>query len=505
MPDVIFRFDASPRLGGGHAARCGALGEAFTAAGLSVGSAVNRDAVGFVDALMPGAPTIVEAPDGEALRAAFTAGCRILVVDHYGWSAEQERACRGWADRILVLDDLVDRPHDCDLLADPTPGRWPSDYAGLTPSGSVVRTGPAYAPLRRTFPLRRTEALRRRNAGADGAGDPTDELRLLIAFGMGDHLELTVPALEAVRGLEGIAAVDVTIGSAAPGIERVRALAAETPGVRLYEDADDMAALIAAADLGLGAAGGSSWERCCLGLPTLAVRYVENQIGNAAALSDAGAARLLGGPESCTPAALRAALAALIANPAARTDMARAAARLCDGRGAARLALEAVPERAGDGAPVVLRPAEEADRARVLAWQREPGARAHFRNPDPPDEAAHAAWWSARMAGAEPGLEIVERAGEPVGFVRLDPAPDGSATGEEAPAADHEVSILLAGAARGGGVGRAALAALSRLVPGETLAAEVLPANAASRSLFLAAGYREERPGWFLKRERGAA
>lgn len=41
-----------------------------------------------------------------------------LVVDHYALDARWESALRGMVRRILVIDDLADRVHDCDVLLD---------------------------------------------------------------------------------------------------------------------------------------------------------------------------------------------------------------------------------------------------------------------------------------------------------------------------------------------------------------------------------------------------
>src|SRR5690606_21980391 len=41
-----------------------------------------------------------------------------VVVDHYRLGAEWERALRSIAERVLAIDDLADRPHECDVLLD---------------------------------------------------------------------------------------------------------------------------------------------------------------------------------------------------------------------------------------------------------------------------------------------------------------------------------------------------------------------------------------------------
>ena len=46
-----------------------------------------------------------------------------MVVDHYGLGADWETALRRVARRIMVIDDLADRPHDCRSPAECRPGK----------------------------------------------------------------------------------------------------------------------------------------------------------------------------------------------------------------------------------------------------------------------------------------------------------------------------------------------------------------------------------------------
>ncbi|MFP3733021.1 glycosyltransferase, partial [Bacillus sp. SIMBA_006] len=78
----------------------------------------------------------------------------------------------------------------------------------------------------------------------------------------------------------------------------VKTSAAELPWpTEVVVSVSDMARRMAEADLAIGAAGSTSWERCCLGLPTLMLILAENQEGIARALDAAGAAICLGRPE----------------------------------------------------------------------------------------------------------------------------------------------------------------------------------------------------------------
>lgn len=478
MPCAVFRCDATPALGGGHAGRCLALARRLIEEGWNVCFAVNPEAPETVPSLHDfDLIALTKGGDPEALRAARPEGCDLLAVDHYGLDATYESALRGWAGRVLVIDDLADRVHDADILLDQTLGREAADYKGLVPDACTLLLGPDHAILRDQFRRARPLALARRIEGP--------ARRLLIACGLGDHLGLTLRVLEALAtvpnsGLE----VDIVIGGAAPNLDEVRRCAAALPDpVTVRTDVADMAGAMLRADLCVGAAGTSSWERCALGLPSLYFTAVANQERIARALAASGAGLPLGAPGALSSEEIADRLTGLAADSAERAEMARCAARICDGRGAGRVLNAVAPGETRDGAAIRLRPATPADSETIFDWQSDPTTRVYFRNPAPPSRTEHEAWFTSRMGTADPAIEIIEVKEHPVGLLRLDPTSDG-----------YEVSILTAPDARGRGIGRAALCLLRRLEPEATLTAVVHPDNAASRAMFRAAGYHETGP-----------
>jgi UDP-2,4-diacetamido-2,4,6-trideoxy-beta-L-altropyranose hydrolase len=323
LPEALFRVDAAPAIGGGHVMRCLALAGALGESGWTCRFLVGGGTVATVPALAQAGHAVYE---GEKCWRAAPGMADLLVVDHYRLDAGYEGGWRAGARRILAIDDLADRRHDCDLLLDPTAGRVAADYAGLVPPGCRLLLGPEYALLRPEFARRRGEALARRGAGP--------VRRVLIAPGATDPTDLATTLIDAAETLPGVA-IDVAIGSAAPHLQRLRERAARSPRLHLQVDEPDMAGLMVAVDLCLGAAGGTSWERCCLGLPSLLVVIADNQELVARGLVAAGAVELATAEH---PAALAAALRRLIEDGARRRVMSAAAAALCDGEGARRVA-----------------------------------------------------------------------------------------------------------------------------------------------------------------------
>lgn len=335
---AIFRCDAGPGIGAGHLIRCAALAEALESDGWDCGFAMDGGAAETVRSMLPQAPHrfawLDGGPDGEArrLRAVWPEGCELLVVDHYGRDAEFERACRPWAKRILAIDDLADRPHDCDFLLDQTLGRAEADYAGLVPGHCRMLLGPGYALLRRQFARARARSLAERRP-ANGIR------RIFVSFGGTDGLNLTPVALAGIAESGLTAAVDVVLGPQARSRADVeRRFAALAAPCRAHVNPTDVAAVMGRADIAIGAAGTMSWERCCLGLPSLAVVSAGNQRQIAAALAGEGAAIELGRGSDVTPSRVADGLHAVNDGNGTLAAMSAAAASICDGMGTQRIA-----------------------------------------------------------------------------------------------------------------------------------------------------------------------
>ncbi|HET7086168.1 MAG TPA: UDP-2,4-diacetamido-2,4,6-trideoxy-beta-L-altropyranose hydrolase [Rhizomicrobium sp.] len=323
---LVFRSDASCEIGTGHVVRCASLAQALRA---------QRDDILFCCQDLPGnmiawlqdhglAVTIV-GPDCalETRKAAQDADW--LVVDHYGLDAEWELQAKGSA-RLMALDDLG-RKHNCDLLLDQNYAN-PVHQRYQVPDGCELLLGPAYALVRPEFAARREKSLAR----------PRDGVRRLLVFMGGiDEMNETSKALAGIaKSRHHAAAVDVVIGAANPHRAAVEAACRGLPGARLHVQAQDMAGLMAQADLMLCAGGSANWERCTLGIPALVTILADNQLPIAESLGAAGSHRTLGWHDRLTAADYAAALDAV--TPAMLSAMSRVSAAICDGQGIARVA-----------------------------------------------------------------------------------------------------------------------------------------------------------------------
>lgn len=363
---LLFRTDASREIGTGHVMRCLALADALRAGGADVfficrelpghmESAIRQQ--GF-EALMlpapqgkfrlnPEGPThsswlgVSQREDAEQTHEVVRqlGALDWIVVDHYALDARWESDLREVVRHIAVIDDLADRQHDCDVLLDQTYGREPVDYDGLVPASVRYLLGPRYALLRKEFALWRPRALARRQLRAAPR-------RLFVNFGGVDACNATGFVLRLLdhvaEELPSELAITVVVGATSPYRREVEASADRLKlPTTVLSGVMNMAELMTEADLAIGAAGATSWERCCLGLPALIIEVAKNQRLIAKELDRAGAAIFSGTQAEVEqePERLLRALYALLADGQATAQISESAAAISDGHGADRVAL----------------------------------------------------------------------------------------------------------------------------------------------------------------------
>jgi UDP-2,4-diacetamido-2,4,6-trideoxy-beta-L-altropyranose hydrolase len=343
---VAVRVDASDAVGSGHVMRCLTFAQLARVRGAQV-TFICREgagdlcgvitARGFALQRLPRRSTAdaatwhEDAAECAAILNARAGALDLLVVDHYLLDARWESALRPQAKRILVLDDLANRPHDCDVLLDQNLHDTADDrYGALVPPGTRVFVGPRFALLRPEFDAGNPR-LRDHGVGRVlvffGGSDPTLEaLKLVAALG---KLADAAPFTTIVLGRQH-AARDAVL-SAASGRQKVEILA----------QTDEMARLTAEADLGVGTCGGAAWERCLLGLPALVVVTAENQRDDARILDSLGAVRNLGDAADVPMQTWASEIRALVDSPRTLLSMSQAALRVMHGRREAAHAFEA--------------------------------------------------------------------------------------------------------------------------------------------------------------------
>ena len=353
---VLFRVDSSILIGTGHVMRCLTLADELRAAGhrcLFICASLDGHISGVIErrgykvSMLPRSNNVSTPEElngdyarwlGESwqqdARQTFEVISRDkptwLVVDHYALDEKWERFLSVAVNKIMVIDDLANRHHECSLLLDQNLGRAAKDYDGLLPAECLRLIGPSHALLRPEFAALREQSLSCRKR--------PDIKRILISLGGVDRTNVTGQVLTALvhSELPASTELDIIMGSSAPYLNEVRQQSALLPfKATVSVNVQDMAERMYLADISIGAAGGTSWERACLGLPAVLVVLAENQVSGAKALETAGAARIIGEPSLI--GTMLPSIFAELSNSVQLTNMSKAAANITDGDGVFRV------------------------------------------------------------------------------------------------------------------------------------------------------------------------
>lgn len=349
---VVIRADASQTIGSGHVMRCLTLAEQLRLKGAEV-SFICRDIDGNLAEYIRGKGFEVHLlarvdknksglesaemfwlgtdwrSDSDQTKAVLEKSRKVIdwmIIDHYGIDYKWQFSLRDWVHNIMVIDDLANRRHDCDILLDQNLFENPSlRYLDLVSINCRRLLGPHYALLRAEFSEARSMSLER-----DGQVQ-----RLMVFYGGSDPLNETLRTLRAVESLS--LNIDVIVGSINPNIEKVKKFVLKQKNMSLYCNVANIAQLMIKADLAVGASGGTTWERCCLGLPMILLSIAENQVDIAKNLERHQCAVYLGKNTEVTDLDIYRAVRYFIDNPSKVRELSQNSSRLVDGHGAERV------------------------------------------------------------------------------------------------------------------------------------------------------------------------
>ncbi len=300
---IVFRTDASIKIGTGHVMRCITLAKALVEKDAEV-QFICRDNVGNLiekirqqgftvhtlvtsssDSEQTGLkefPKLFHSEWLEVTQQQDAKDCQSileeiqpdwLVVDHYAIDQAWQKLLEPYYQKLMVIDDLGDRNHECDLLVDQNYGSNSEKYQNLVPETCKILAGPTYALLRPEFAQWREISLKRR-------ANQKEIETLLVTMGGVDPDNYTGQVLQQLDKLQQttIKEIIVVMGATAPHLETVEQQA-QTLSIKttVQTNVSNMAEIMANADLAIGAAGATTWERCCLGLPTIQMVIADNQ------------------------------------------------------------------------------------------------------------------------------------------------------------------------------------------------------------------------------------
>lgn len=493
---VVIRTDASEQIGSGHVMRCLSLAGALRKRNAEI-TFICREHAGNLSDFIEGKGYRVNRllaqteqrsklgwnqhaswlgafweDDARETIGAFPAheSCDWLIVDHYALDNKWESLIDPIAQKVMVIDDLADRNHDCDLLLDQNLfPEMETRYTGLVPDSCHQLLGPRYALLRDEF-----VRVRSRLKPRDGATK-----RVLVFLGGNDLSNQTEKVVRAVlsSGLIDIE-MDVVIGLGNPHKELLRELCTEKlPKANFHCQINNMAEFMAKADFAVCAGGTITWERCCLGLPAIVMATAENQVALSSFSAQQGLCLYLGKTDIVSIEKIESALRIFCNSPELLQSFSAKSKRIVDGRGVHRVLGVLAPIE------ISLRQATPNDCDSIFHWRNAEETRRYIFDSQPISIDIHRQWFHRSLSDSNRLIFVAEVDGKAVGVLRYDFVDD-----------EAVVSIYLVPGEHVVGIGTAIIKKgsewLRQNFPDIKAArAEVLQQNTVSRKAFIAAGY----------------
>lgn len=490
---VYFRTDLSLKIGTGHALRCLALSEALKQKGIET-KFIFKD---YLDGTRPHIEKIFHKPfflksEAKEKRGMINGEYRWnkttliqdavetknflrnkdvdwLIIDHYSINKEWEKIVKKEVKNILVIDDLADRDHLCDVLLDSNIN--PSAhliYKKRVNKSADLLLGSKYALLNSNFSIVRS-CLRKRSF---------KKPNILIFFGGIDINDHTIHAVEALSMLQkNITSVDVVVGGAYANKKALKSLC-KKHGFKLHIQTKKMHELMANADMSIGSGGSATWERCCVGLPSLVIAAAENQKDIIYHASRKGLIYAPSSKESIS-IFLKKHLASFITNEPLLQFMSNNCLEAVDGKGSDRVANLLI------GKSLKVRKVDSKDTKNIFNWRNDPLIRNMSRNKKVIKLSDHTAWINQIISSDKDAFLIIENHKEPIGVVRYKMNKLNSA----------EISIYLVPKKIGTGMGKIVLLKADEWLKSnypsiKQINANVLSNNIKSMHLFESANYK---------------
>jgi UDP-2,4-diacetamido-2,4,6-trideoxy-beta-L-altropyranose hydrolase len=398
-----------------------------------------------------------------------------IIVDHYAIDKNWQQLIQAITHKILVIDDLANRVHDCDVLLDQTLSRDESDYEELTPKACLKLVGGHYTLLRKEFFKHRIKAENKRR----NLTSIPFNFHVLITMGGFDLANTSLIAIEALKQLRCTSSkftATVVLSSQSIHLESLQYCVKGINWLTIELDSQNMATQMLKADIAIGASGATAWERCCLGLPTLSIETAENQKLVSSSLEKQGAIINLGSSNNIEAFTIRNTLVALIdRKDNTYESMINKSFISCDGKGVNRVYQQLFK------ANVTLRPAVKNDLDLIFSWQSNPQIRQYFRNNEPVTYEEHCKWFNQAIINNKYQFYIITYEKNSIGMVRLDNILEQAV----------EISILISPEFQGKNIAAIALTKIIKKNPLNTIYAYIDINNIASHKLFQKANFTQ--------------
>ena len=433
---IIFRVDSSKEIGSGHLYRCLNLANSLTVSGFNCFFLINKKnneisklikSNGHSLKFLSIKDEIVKSKkiddhkrwlkhtwqdDAKAtidiLKKNFTC---LVVVDHYSLDYKWERQIKRHTRKIMVIDDLDNRKHECDILLDHN--YRSNNYAykkNIINNSCKKLLGLDYLIINKEY---------RNNKKRFTRGYIKN---ILIFFGGSDSENLTKLIVEKLIKLDSRKYnVSIIIGINNNKIKSIEKLTKNLNNFQCYKSQPNLASILKKNDLVIGALGMNLWERLCVGVPSVVISKGIDQKIFAKKLADKKCISLLGHFNEISENKLELKLKKILKTKISQS-MTSNLQSMVDGFGTDRVANEIKKIIITDFKfRLKIRNSNYKDNDLLFNWANHPSVRANSFTSEPIEKKMHREWFEKRLKNKnEHAIYIGEIDNTPVGQVRFD-------------------------------------------------------------------------------------
>ena len=348
---VVFRVDASLNMGTGHVMRCLTLAQVLKDNGANVEFICRKHEGNLIDKVRASEFIIHELEvfeetevDDKLAHSCWLGATQQqdaddcidilkaekfnwLIVDHYALDSQWQKRLKPYYEKLMVIDDLADRKHNCNILLDQNlVSNMNCRYDDLVENSCQKLLGPKFALLQSAYSKLHKYAKVR-----------TKVKRIIISFGGNDINNLTEFFIEAFINLNSSdISTDVVISKSSVNFKKIQEMVKNHTNIDLHSDLPSLAELMIKSDLAIGASGSTTWERLCLRLPSIVATLAYNQEETAAELHSRRLIYLIGSSKEVTVKNAEHAMRHFINHNKENEQMAKMYKKI-DGRGVERV------------------------------------------------------------------------------------------------------------------------------------------------------------------------
>ena len=483
---AVFCFSASSIIGSGHSIRCNAFADILDETGWTIRFIVGKETISTTSHITNSSEFICSTYESISELPNIISKLDIidlLIIDDYSVNKEIENNCRKYANKIVVIEDIPYKFHDCDVLIDQTLGREAEEYDSLLPKNTLRLVGSKYALLRKDFLNFRYKCWRKKKIAKKNKS-------ILISYGSLDEHDLVCKTIDVINNGKLDIDINIIISSASKFIDKIKKYQTKNNNINLYIDIKNVPEIISNSDLAIGSAGLSSLERCCLGLPSLIIETSDNQKELSKSLNKSGCAHYVGKFPDINWTQISAILKNLLGDHKQLEIMSFRSMVNVDGHGTLRTVISLLPTYKTIAGDIInLRLVEFSDESQIYEWQINPNTRKYSENTAAPTPDEHHQWFMKKMNSEKCVQTIIQCNERDVGVLRFEKNTDNNNT--------FTVAIYLDQKEYGKGIGTQALLCGKNLFPRKNLLAKIMDKNIASKKIFVKAGFFQISPEFY--------